>query len=215
MKIKGESDQRETHKAHHYIPVFLLKHWHGGKDDRLTVFTWRNDALTVSSRRAKAVAKITGLYALGAASPTVRNVIEKTVFQTIDNDGAEVHQHLLHQGAQGLSEEQAQTWARFLVSLLVRSPQTLEKHLADSPQVLLNTMRKNALPGEDAEEVFAQLSVERPHLTRNLTLGAIVKVLEGGMVQSVVMDSVWATIDLSRSPIDLVRACPELCVRGI
>jgi len=56
-----------THRAHHFVPKFLLERWHSGGDDKLSAFHWENGRLLHERYKAKHVAKAMHLYSFEGA----------------------------------------------------------------------------------------------------------------------------------------------------
>jgi hypothetical protein len=195
-----------AHSNHHFIPDFLLKQWHRGVDQRLTAFAWKHGTLTASRHKSKAVAKLLGLYALHEASPESRNMVESQVLQTVDARGAQVHAKIIRGEIATLTDQESQWWTRFVVSMLIRSPWKLQGHINDSPRVLLETLMDDPIPGDDPKARFDSLMMERPYLTRDMTVRAMVKVISSSTTHEKVLGSTWGLVDLSDAPIDLVMS---------
>jgi hypothetical protein len=203
-----------AHSNHHFIPDFLLKQWHSGADQRLTAFAWKHGKLTASRHKGKAVAKLLGLYSLREAPPESRNIVEAQVLQTVDDRGAQVHSKITGGEVATLTDQETQWWTRFVVSLLIRSPWKLQGHIDDSPRVLLETLLKDPLPDDDPHARFESLMVERPHLTRDIAVRAMVKVINFSTTHEKLLGSTWAVVDLKDSPFRLVMSDQPIIRHG-
>jgi hypothetical protein len=203
-----------AHSNHHFIPEFLLKQWHSSLDQRLTAFAWKHGKLTASRHKGKAVAKLLGLYALHEVPPESRNMVEAQVLQIVDGRGAQVHAKIIQGEVAALTDQESQWWTRFVVSLLIRSPWKLQVHIDDSPRVLLDTLKKDPLPDDDPHARFASLMVNRPHLTRDMTVHAMVKVINSSTTHEKILGSTWGLVDLKCSPVDLVMSDQAIIRHG-
>jgi hypothetical protein len=192
------------HQQHHYVPAFLLRQWQSGPDERLTAFAWKNGNLVASRNKARAVAKLLGLYTLQEAPSEQRNMLESKLFQLVDDHAARVHAALLRGDLQKLTQEDAEHWARFVVSLTVRSPWLIERYAARGPGVMLRAMMDRPVPGEDAHERLAQFQAAHPAALRDLTLRSVGRVVVQSEAHAHLLGAVWSLVDTSQSSRDLV-----------
>ena len=193
----------KRHDVHHFIPAFLLRPWQSGHDDRLTALAWKGGRVNASRRNAKAVAKLTGLYALRDVPEDKANVVEAQIFQRIDDDGAAAHAKLTR-GRSDLTSKEMDGWARFIVSLLTRSPWFLQRHVDAAPGVMLATLMKNPIEGFDQSDALDKMLELRPDLPRDMALRGLVSILPKSRTQDAIMGCPWAIVDVSESSRDLV-----------
>ena len=111
----------------HYTPVFYLRQWAKTKGE-LCEFT--KPAETVENRmvgpagtgHARALNTVEGL-------PRAESrYLEEVFFQIADDGAARVLQKLLKLGPLTLTPKQRSAWSRFMMALLVRNPECLEKY---------------------------------------------------------------------------------------
>ncbi|MBV6272167.1 DUF4238 domain-containing protein [Alcaligenaceae bacterium CGII-47] len=122
----------DTHNQHHYIPKFLLYHWHSGEDEKLSQMRWVRGQLTEKRYKAKSVAKERHLYSMDRLSSQPNREIEpKFMSKHIDEPAAIVHKELLTRRLRDMTEEQKYAWTLFLVSLVFRGPKAIE-HVRES-----------------------------------------------------------------------------------
>lgn len=192
------------HNEHHFIPAFLLREWERGEDLRLTSMRWKHGAVRIKRYRAKAVAKLTQLYTLRDLPEHAQNVIEKKVFQKIDDEGAVAHAEILRGGLPSLSDDLVANWARFIVALLIRSPWFIQRYVEKAPRIMRDTIAKTASPDEDVDASLSALITANPNFASTLTLRSLVALLPTSKSHEVIQNSPWTAVDLSDSPIDLV-----------
>lgn len=149
-----------THGNHHFVPVFLLKQWRAGKDNKLTVFKRLPDgSLHHDLLGPKSVAHERHLYSTSRSSglPDV-SIEKKFLAKLVDDPAGKVHQQMLQRGLQSLSGEQRKVWAIFLLASLFRLPALVDSFRAMGRRELLEQFKSMAsISGNTgADEVFQQ-----------------------------------------------------------
>ncbi|MFZ3320735.1 MAG: DUF4238 domain-containing protein [Usitatibacter sp.] len=106
---------------HHFVPEFLLRHWHSGPDNRLSRIGRERDAIVHKRRSAKMCARHRDVYRLrGTTDP---EALESIFLGEVDNDAARVHCHLIAMGrSHEYSPDERIAWSRFVVALMRRHP---------------------------------------------------------------------------------------------
>ena len=193
----------KRHDVHHFIPAFLLRQWQNGPDDRLTALAWKGGSVNASRRKAKAVAKLTGLYTLRDVPEDEANIVEAKIFQRIDDEGAAAHAKLAR-GESELSPREKDGWARFIVSLVTRSPWFLQRHVDAAPRALLEMIMKNPLEGMSPSLTLEKVLEVVPDLPRDMALRGLVSMLPKSRTQDAIMGAPWTIADVSDSSRDLV-----------
>jgi Protein of unknown function (DUF4238) len=146
-----------SHQNHHYVPAFLLREWQRA-DNKLTQFHWENNRFIASRRQAKNVAKEKHLYSTNRSTGKPDVWIEMDVMgPKVDDPAALVHQKLLAGGIGRLSNDEQETWSKFLLSLLFRVP----KAIAD----LRHRGRIKLLEGIDETAEAGVAPADRPDLS--------------------------------------------------
>src|SRR5262245_32530271 len=115
---------------HHYVPQFLLRAWADTTPDG-KVETFRLDLDEVPSTRhaPKHIGYEHDLYALSVPQMAGmdKQAIEKHFLRKVDNDAARVLQTLTSLRLNDLTASDRNDWARFLMSLRIRQPATVDK----------------------------------------------------------------------------------------
>ena len=145
-----------THVQQHYVPKFLLEQWHTGPDSKLTAFRWAHGKLDAQRYKAKSVARMAHLYSLHRNDGHLDVALERDFLGPhVDDPAALVHQAILKAGLT-LTNEQQLTWAKFVVSLLVRGPGMIEHLRALGREELTASLEESPLEYDavrgDAEE---------------------------------------------------------------
>ena len=129
---------------HHFVPKFLLRQWYAA--DHLGFWLYFRDGtgkLRCRRKPAKSVAFMDDLYSFRPDFPSLGSLakpdaLETEYFAAIDDEAAAVHRKLLVDDRPPLTQAERRAWARFINSLLERSPariSELESMAASDPQI--------------------------------------------------------------------------------
>lgn len=128
-------------KRHHYVPQFLLSRW-GREDGR--IYTHRRSpegALFETWLMPREVGAQNHLWSLSQYHKE-RGIIESGFFSSIDSKAAEVLEKL--QQRNRLDDSERVEWALFILSLMIRSPATIEHIKTTMPQEVMDYAKQNA-----------------------------------------------------------------------
>lgn len=126
-----------SHAEHHFVPRFLLEHWHTPPDDKLSSFRWAGGKLVSRRYKAKSVAKERHLYSMGRSQSEPDVQVEKEFWGPhIDDPAAIVHAKILSAGVSTLTLEDKKAWSPFLVSLMLRGPAMMRHIRARGREIL-------------------------------------------------------------------------------
>lgn len=138
-------------RKHHYIPVFYLKQW-CGPDRRLCEYSRPFETVIARRKYPTETGFERGLYTLNAHSPAVAEIVEDRLMRQTDNYAALAHQFLLQNDIAGLDATARSGWARFVLSLMRRTPEAL-KSLGDRiATALVDEFPQLALPGDPSQD---------------------------------------------------------------
>lgn len=113
---------------HHYIPEFYLKRWAAPGDNKLC--EWQRHRGIVKPRRVYAAQTgyVDRLYELRDFPAHLAQQIESRFFQPVDSQAADAVAYMERNGSDaGWTDDLRSAWGRFLISLLLRCPEDLEK----------------------------------------------------------------------------------------
>jgi len=124
---------------HHYIPVFYLRQW-GGADGRLCEF--QKPYKEVKARRVHpdGTGYVHGLNTIEGLPAEVAQYLETHFFQFADNAAACALRKLILPPPWNLTDIERSGWSRFLVSLTVRNPESMERHKAAAKALFLKAL---------------------------------------------------------------------------
>jgi Protein of unknown function (DUF4238) len=112
---------------HHYIPVFYLKQW-TGRDGRLCEFSKPHDRVKGRRVHPDATAYVRGLNTVEGLPPGQEQYLEDVFFKIADNYAARALRILLSEKAWNFTPKERSGWSRFIVSLMLRNPESMQKH---------------------------------------------------------------------------------------
>lgn len=187
---------------HHYIPQFYLKPWQGA-DGKLEVFYRRSDGFVVSKRmHRKATGYAVDLYKLPGVSLADEHKMESAFMAVIDDDAVRARDLLLGDvtPAGGITRY---AWARFVLSMVMRSPEEVAAFKASYTELIMTpqqeyqskyaAMRQNSDPAlfEDWMTQYDPTNVERS------AMFAITTFIEHPRVLDLLRRMHWMIIDTS------------------
>jgi len=129
---------------HHYIPIFYLKQW-AGDDGRIYEFSKPYDRVKPRHVHPDATGFVHGLYTVPGLPPDQAQYVEKQYMQETDDWAAKVLQLFMHPGGPAVMDLDARgkiTWARFLYSLTIRTPEHLERLCGMIPQGVASSLER-------------------------------------------------------------------------
>ncbi len=114
---------------HHYIPQFLLHEW--TVDGKLHRFQKPTPGKIVEHRKpTRAVGFRERLYEIPEYPPETAQSIEQGFMKTLDDTAAIAHKLLLAKNFVDLDQAHRSAWTRFLLSLMLRTPDNLAAYKA-------------------------------------------------------------------------------------
>jgi hypothetical protein len=188
---------------HHFVPQFMLRRW--ATNGQINSFWWDTAAKKVLERpvAVRKACQIEDLNAFYGASRSHRNAIEDGFFtQQIDTPANDALAAMLSGGVQGLSLKQQYAWARFIVSLGVRTPETLRTM---GPRETRKGLKKahdhSAWPPDLETSVNKIIERMMPRLERNWPLTIAIELASDSERIEAVMALDWWTRQLDRDNI--------------
>ena len=106
---------------HHFIPKFLLNEW-AKSGELLRYYRDRRGDVQCEPRSPKGVCFAPDLYKTEGFPREHAQQMETIFMQWIDNAAANVHARLLRGEVDALSDQECTEWARFIISLIFRTP---------------------------------------------------------------------------------------------
>jgi hypothetical protein len=132
---------------HHYIPVFYQKPWCGA-DRRLCEYSRPHHTVIARRKYPTETGFERGLYTLNAHKPAVAEIVENRLMRQTDQYAALAHQILLRNHIPGLDVTMRSGWARFILSLMRRTPEALRALGDRITTALMQEFPQLALPGD-------------------------------------------------------------------
>lgn len=145
---------------HHYIPVFYLKQW-AGADSRLCEYSKPYDVLKPHRRHPEQTGYEYGLYALTTYPAPVSEIVERSLMWQIDDSASRALRTLADGHLNSLDEIARLSWARFIISLMRRTPEVARDIGGKLNTALIEADRTNPISGTPDDELTRLARVER------------------------------------------------------
>lgn len=112
---------------HHYLPVFYLKQWARDRG-QLCEFSKPYDRVKPKRTYPDGTGYVRGLNTVEGLPPAEMRFLEEVFFQIADDGAAQVLRTFLQPSPWTLTAKERSAWSRFIMSLMVRNPELLEKY---------------------------------------------------------------------------------------
>lgn len=144
-------------QKHHYIPIFYLKQWTSA-DGRLCEYSRPYDRVKAYRRYPSQTGYCYGLNTLATYPAPVSEIVERKLMQTIDSKAAVALRSLLANNLSALDANGRSSWARFIISLMRRTPEAV-KDIGSRLRDSIAELHRSHTPSEGvtAEELEADL----------------------------------------------------------
>jgi hypothetical protein len=198
-------------KAHHYVPVFYLKQWANDKG-LLTLYTrpWKH--VVCDDVAPSATGYEHNLYTLEGVAEDSRFWLEKEFMaRTIDSPAAEILKDMLR-GHKVLDGESRSIWTRFIVSLMMRTPESVRNiqqlgkdalfaALATNPQEFLK-VRTPSSP----ETLVEWVQQNAPAVVDNFGKANMPKFIDSPKIVETLFKMHWCLVDFRTSSHSLLSS---------
>jgi Protein of unknown function (DUF4238) len=138
-------------EKHHYIPEFYLKQW-TGVDRRLCEYSRPFDRIKTYRRYPSETGYEYGLTTLTTYPDPVSEIVERKLMQAIDSSAANALRFLLANNVASLDAKGRSAWARFIFSLMRRTPEAVRDIHQRLRESFLEIYRLNPPPHDVSEE---------------------------------------------------------------
>ena len=164
---------------HHYVPEFLLKRWaETTADKKVEVFQLDIPRIPSKRRTPKHTGFEPDLYALthDQVAGLEKQHVETNILKHVDNEAAIVLNKILVGGLDSLTKTDNTHWIIFLMSLKVRSPESIYNLKSDEPKKfkasLIQNPEKYIAKSEDSDPcaLAERAEKENPGITDNFGL---------------------------------------------
>jgi hypothetical protein len=129
--------ENKPQRRHHYVPEFYLKRWQLGGDRLLEFSKPRGLVARYRWVSPKQTGYLDKLYFLEHLPIDLQNGYENQFFTPVDTKAAQVLE-LFEAGDFNLDSFQRSSWARFIMSLTFRAPETIQSILHQLTQDVFN-----------------------------------------------------------------------------
>ena len=207
------------YSKHHFIPKFLLKAWHSGHDQNLTRMSWVNGRFVVARKNAESAGREPGLYAIRTGPNP--NVVEEQYLRDLDTRAARVHQKFVAPSSVPITKDDREVWSRFIVSMLLRTPDMIEHVRERGRNVLMAQIEKDPeeyeklRQGTDPATLRQLFEVLFPHMPHDFGVFTLPQLVESQLMNTALLGSYWRVIGIPQMiPRALIIGDRPLIYRG-
>jgi hypothetical protein len=218
MAISTQIDQQP--KSHHFVPAFYLGAWAGG-DGRVTRYYRPHDEVVASPIAPKNTGYEDHLYTVKGVPPEQQQYLETQFFAPIDSRAAIAHRLLLEGKLNQLSNDQRVDWARFMMSMQLRSPFSLGevsalalhniRAVTDKSDPEYDAIREDG----DPKTLFKWTVQHQPLVIEEAYKRMLPGLIDHKDLGQYLINMCWATLDLTNSNRSLLTGDrPFISTRG-
>jgi hypothetical protein len=201
--VKEADNPQQAPVRHHFTPVFYLSAW--AVRGRVMRYYRPKDVAVASPIAPKNTGYENHLYTLQGMPPEQQEVLETQFFSPLDSRAAIAHKLLLAGQLKQLTNHQRVDWARFMMSMQLRSPFSLGevKRLADH-NLRANLYRDDPeysairKPGEPGN-IYDWTAKHQPHVLENAHKQFLPGLIDHEELGHYLVNMHWSTIDVSSS----------------
>ena len=187
---------------HHYLPVFYQEAW-AGADGRVVRYSRPRDRVVAKSCAPKRTGSQEGLYSHSGVGPERQAYLETLFFSPVDSHAAVAHHALLGAGVAALSPDDRVHWARFMMSMHMRSPFSLEEIWRLADQTLRGNMdvaddEYDALRADgDPATMYAWIEAKHPEVIENIHKSWLPGLIDNPELGTYLINMDWSVVDTS------------------
>jgi hypothetical protein len=112
-------------QKHHYIPQFYLKQW-AGDDRKICEFSRPFKSVIARRKYPSATGYETNLYTISTLPVGLSQAVEEKFMKKTDQLASDALRLLLDDNLVGLNNDMKSAWARFIMSLIYRHPESMK-----------------------------------------------------------------------------------------
>ena len=143
---------------HHYLPIFYQSAW-AAADGDVTRYYRPYKEVIAKGINPRSTGFEPHLYTLQGVPPELAAYVETHFFKPLDNDAAVASQLLLAGKLHDLTNDQRSNWARFLLSMQLRSPFSLGELQRQLEHVMRPNLEKDDPEFREAMKVGTDLTM--------------------------------------------------------
>lgn len=205
LRIGGYANPLSVPRDHHFLPRFYLSRWIDPGIGELWEYSRPRDLVVVRRRSTKGTGKQEHLYSIaGEVDPQLREQVELRLMSPLDNVAAAALDHIERTKQRPTDIALRDGWARFVMSLLHRSPRRLaylenliRNHIVETTpedEATYQALRRPEDP-PTLSRVFADADETRLSRSRAVLLQSLV---DSTMIGNAIVLMSWSIIQLSK-----------------
>jgi hypothetical protein len=194
-------------RKHHYIPVFYLKQWADGGGRLLKFSRPYGSEVKHEPTSPKKTGYEPGLYRVPNVPEHMAEVIEDIFMKKMDDLAYASLCDLIENNLDGWTIARKEAWSRFIVGLLLRNPENLERIKVEVGRYVTENYDAWKIEYEairtDADKPFTQLDALN---IGKVTLYALQKFIENKWLLNNVSAITWGMVDVRGTKYRLVTS---------
>ncbi|KQR77793.1 DUF4238 domain-containing protein [Rhizobium sp. Leaf341] len=210
---------------HHYIPQFYLLPWLGS-DNKLTEFRklkFSHEALPrleVKRRGTMETGWEENLYILRGATKETRDNVERIFMGAVDGKAALARDRLL-KGDIPQDNETRHAWARFLLSLMIRTPETIRgykahmRHTFENPDAEFQARYMAARDPHHPESLRDYFIGEGADFQDRSTIIIATRLIQNQKVLQTLMRAMWWVVNTDKAKPFMTSDHPLVMTNGL
>lgn len=191
----------QPYTRQHYVPQFLLRQWHSGRDDMLTMHQSLRGEFVHKRATANQVGFARHIYSTPKPGGQMDTTLEREFMgPVVDGPAAAVHRAILAGGIRSLDAAQRGYWAQFIVSLLLRVPRTMAVLHEKARTILGKHLDKDSEFGRQHDRTTTTrqwVDKHWPEAYAEVALGVMPQLVQSDNLMAQVTKGKWATRTLS------------------
>lgn len=196
-------------KKHHFLPEFYLKNW-TNKSGKLVQFSAPYKNIIKAKRTYPGgTGYVDRLYTLEGFDGATSQEIEKLFLSPVDSNAALALQ-AMHNGSEAKSKER-QAWAKFLVTLLFRTPAEVRlvksiimQTIAEIEGWLAHLISQHVPDHLQLDALEGLEEIKKQRISQSFS--ALINIMSGTELTDRIAGMKWAIIDLSHSTHSLLTS---------
>lgn len=186
---------------HHYLPIFYQEAW--AVDGRVTRYSRPYDKVVAKSCAPKRTGSQDHLYTHTGVAPERAAYLETLFFKPVDDQAAIAHRLLIADGVRALSPDQRVHWARFMMSMRMRSPFSL----GELSRLAVQSLRGNTDLQDDEYDalrtdgdpatMYAWLEAKHPEVIENLHKTWLPELIDNPDLGTYLINMDWSVVDIT------------------
>lgn len=197
-------------QKHHYIPVFYLKQWQGS-DGRVCEISRPFKKVVPRRTHPDGTGYIRGLYTIPDAPPEAADYLETEFLKKADDLASRALRRMLD-GKMQFPPDMMSAWSRFILSLLHRTPEAMERALTRvstgyAEEIEAVGIRYASLRGPNDPETIEEFKqTVMPFAIRRFLVEHVISIIDSENVCVALSNMTWGVMTMHQQRFSLLTS---------